>query len=603
MQDNKVSRSLRNGLAGPIAASAQRLFTRSRMTEQSVLLLLGVTVGLAAGAGAVAFRWLIATCTHIFFDYGAVVLGFMGDYYVIVVPAVGGALVGPIVYFLAREVRGSGVPEVMEAAAYHGGHIRPRVVILKPLACAICLGSGGSAGREGPIAQIGAALGSTLGQVLNLSERRVRMLVACGAAGGIAATFNAPIGGAFFALEIILGEWTAEAFAPVVAASVAASAIGRLVFGDVPAFRVPQYGLATFTELPLFAILGLLAAFVGIGFIVILYWAEDRFAAIPIPSYLLPIIGGLIVGVVGLYHRQLYGVGYGLIESVLGGAHLKVTVLLTLMALKFIATSATLGSGGSGGIFSPSLFLGALLGGTMGLIFHQTFPNLTTSPGAYALVGMGAVFAAASHAPITAVLIVFELTRDYQMILPLMLTCGISVVLARALYRFSIYNLKLVRRGVHVELGRDAKLLNEVTVGQAMTTEVISITPSTTVREAAHLFETTKHHGFPIVDEQGQLRGIITITDVRQTRPDQLDGSVSEIATHDLVIAFPDESLNDGLRKLGLRDVGRIPVVARDDHTRLLGLITRKNIISAYNRALMRRHTKLEEIQDEVHFE
>ena len=603
MEDTKVSSSAPKGLVGRLAASGRRLLGRSRMTQQSALLILGITVGLASGAGAVLFRWLISAFTGIFFNYGAVVLGFMGHYYVIVLPALGGAIVGPIVYFLAREVRGSGVPEVMEAVAYRGGRIRPRVVILKPLACAICLGSGGSAGREGPIAQIGAALGSTLGQLLNLSDRRVRTLVACGGAGGIAATFNAPIGGAFFALEVILGEWTAEAFAPVVAAAVAASAVGRVVFGDVPAFLVPEYGLATFTELPLFMLLGLFAALVGIVLTIIIYWAEDGFEKIPVPPYLLPVLGGLIVGGVGLYHRELYGVGYGLIEAVLRGVQINVTALLVLMALKLVATSATLGSGGSGGIFSPSLFLGALLGATMGLACHHIFPGMTTTPGAYALVGMGAVFAATSHAPITAVLIVFELTRDYRMILPLLLACGVSVVIARAIYRFSIYNLKLVRRGVHVELGRDANLLNEITIGQAMTTQVINVTPSTTVREAAHLFETTKHHGFPIVDESDQLHGIVTITDVRRARRDQLDSSVCEIATHNLVIAFPDESLNDGLRKLGLRDVGRIPVVAREDHTRLLGLITRKNIISAYNRALMRQHTKLEETQDEEYFE
>ncbi len=603
MHSDKTFTSDSDSQIGRIAAGAQRLFTRSRMTEQSALLLLGVTVGLASGVGAVIFRWLIARFTQVFFDYGAVALGFMGDYYVVVLPAIGGALVGLLIHFGAREAKGHGVPEVMEAVVCFGGVIRARVAAIKSLASAICIGSGGSVGREGPIAQIGAALGSTLGQSLKLSDKRVRTLVACGAAGGIAATFNAPIGGAFFALEVILGEWTAEAFAPVVAAAVAASAVGRMVFGDVPAFRVPDYGLATFAELPLFAILGLLAALVGIALTISIYWAEDRFEAIPIPPYLIPIIGGLVVGTVGLYHRQLFGVGYGLIEMVLGGVHLNITGLLIKMALIFIATAATLGSGGSGGIFSPSLFLGALMGGIMGLVFHAVFPNLTTTPGAYALVGMGAVFAATSHAPITAVLIVFELTRDYQMILPLMLACGISVVIARAIYRFSIYNLKLFRRGVHVELGRDANLLNETTIGQAMTTDVISISPTATVREAADLFESTKHHGFPIVDEQGELHGIVTITDVRQAEPAQLDKSVREIATHDLVIAFPDENLNDGLRKLGLRDIGRIPVVAREDHRRLLGLITRKNIISAYNRALMRRHTQLEQTQDEEHFE
>ena len=576
---------------------------RSRISEPSVLLLLGVIVGLAAGGGAVVFRWLIVLATRAFFDFGAVALSFMGSYYTVILPALGGVIVGLLIYFGAREAKGHGVPEVMEAVVRSGGRIRPRVAVIKSLASSICIGSGGSVGREGPIVQIGAAIGSTLGQQLRLSDSRIRTLVACGAAGGIAATFNAPIAGAFFAREIILAQWTAEAFAPVVAASVAASVIGRLAFGDVPSFALPENTTATFAELPLFALLGLMAALVSILFIVLVYWAEDRFESIPIPPYLLPISGGLIVGAIGLYHRGLYGVGYGLIENILQGVQSNITILLVLLGLKLLATSATLGSGGSGGIFSPSLFLGAALGGAMALVFQRLLPGLISSQGAYAMVGMAAVFAATSHAPICAVMFGFELTRDYRMILPLMLACGISIVVAKGLYRFSIYNLKLFRRGVHVQLGQDVSLLNEITIGEAMTTDVISVKPDTAVREVAKLCETTKHHGFPVVDDEGKLHGCITIGDVHQAGPEGLDKPVDEIATHDLVIAFPDESINDGLRKLGLRDVGRLPVVSREDHSRLLGLLTRKNIISAYNRALMRQHTRLEETQTEEHFD
>ena len=603
MDDESTTKSLHNDLTGRIIAAIEARWLRSRISEPSVLLLLGVLVGLAAGGGAVIFRWLIALATRAFFDFGAIALSFMGSYYTVAVPALGGVIVGLLIHFGAREAKGHGVPEVMEAVVRSGGRIRPRVAVIKSLASSICIGSGGSVGREGPIAQIGAAIGSTLGQHLRLSDNRIRTLVACGAAGGIAATFNAPIAGAFFALEIILAQWTAEAFAPVVAASVAASVMGRLAFGDVPSFALPENTTATFAELPLFALLGLMAALVGILFIVLVYWAEDRFESIPIPPYLLPISGGLIVGVIGLYHRELYGVGYELIESILQGVQSNITILLVLLGLKLLATSATLGSGGSGGIFSPSLFLGAALGGAMALVFQRAFPGLISSEGAYAMVGMAAVFAATSHAPICVVMFGFELTRDYRMILPLMLACGISIVVAKGLYRFSIYNLKLYRRGVHVQLGQDASLLNEITIAEAMTTEIISVKPHTPVREVAKLCDTTKHHGFPVVDDEGRLHGCITIGDVQQAGPAGLDKQIHEVATHDLVIAFPDESINDGLRKLGLRDVGRIPVVAREDHSRLLGLLTRKNVIAAYKQALMRQHTRLEETQTEEHFD
>jgi len=586
-----------------LIGTLEQRFLSSRMSQSSVVLVLGILVGLAAGCGAVAFRWLIDFFTRCFFNYGEIVLSFMGDYYTIALPVIGGLIVGPMVYFYAKEAKGHGVPEVMEAMVKHGGRIRPRVAVIKSLASSVCIGSGGSVGREGPIAQIGAAVGSTLGQWFGLSEARIRTLVACGAGGGIAATFNTPIAGAFFALEIILCKWGAEAFAPVVAASVAASVIGRSAFGDHAAFQIPAHNTVTATELPFYVVLGLAAAAAGIALTVLIYWFEDRFESLPIAPYVLPATGGLLVGIIGLYHRELYGVGYGLIEEVLQGAHISVIVLFTLLVLKLLATSTTLGSGGSGGIFSPSLFVGATLGGIVGIFAERLFPGLVETPATYAIVGMAAVFAATSHAPVCAMMFGFELTRDYRVILPLMLACGISVIISRALYRFSIYNLKLFRRGIHIELGRDAQLLNQITIGEAMTTDVITVTPETPVRDIAHMFDETKHHGFPVVDEQGKLHGCVALEDVHRAGPEGLDQPVDEIATHDLVIAFPDESINDGLRKLGLRDVGRIPVVSREDHTRLLGLLTRKNIISAYNQALMRHHTHLEETETEEHFD
>ncbi len=567
------------------------------MTGQWALILLGVVTGLGAGGGAVLFRWLIRTFTHLFFDSGASLFAFMGSYYVIVLPIIGGAIIGPMICFLAPEAKGHGVPEIMEAVAIRGGRIRARVAAVKSLASSICIGSGGSVGREGPIAQIGSALGSTLAQLLHMSDIRTRTLVACGAGGGIAATFNAPLGGAFFALELILGRWTAEAFAPVVIATVTAAAIGRSIFGDVPSFAVPEYSISSFIELPAFLLLGLLAAPVAVALTRMITLAEDLFEAIPLPPYVLPAIGGLLVGCVGLYDHTLYGVGYGKIQELLtGGTSPLLWSLLLLASLKILATSTTLGSGGSGGVFSPSLYLGAALGAGFGILLHRVMPGMTTVPPAYALVGMGAVFAAASHAPITSVLIVFELTADYRMMLPLMVACGTSVLTARAMYRFSIYNIKLVRRGVHVQLGHDVNLLNDIKVEDAMTTDVVTVLPETPLRELLKLSEHSTCDAFPLADAQQRLHGLITCDEVRRAVSDgHLDDPVSSLATHRLIVAFPHETLNDALRKLGLHDVAQIPVVDPEDHTRLVGMITRKDTVTAYNRALVRAHTALEE--------
>lgn len=474
----------------------------------------------------------------------------------------------------------------------------------KAFASAITIGSGGSAGREGPIAFIGASLAADLGRFFPGGERRRKLIFACGAAAGVAATFNAPLAGAFFALEIVLGSWGAETFAPVVVSAVVSSAIGRHVFGSMPAFDVPPYSLATFAELPVFALLGLLAAPIGVLFVLALYGVGDLWQRARWPVGLRYAPAALLVGALGLLHPGVMGLGYDEISTTLRGETPAIAVLLALMIGKIVTTSLTLGSGGSGGIFAPSLFIGAKLGAAVGLATALVFPAVTTSPGAYALVGMGALFAGVSHAPITAVLTIFELTGDYRMILPLMLSCGIATITARHLMRTSIYNLKLLRRGVHIELGRDISLLNDIEVRDAMSRNLVTIHPQASGQEALRLMETTTHHGFPLVDEKGLLHGMVTSDDVRHAAAEgRLGEPVTQIATHHLVVAFPDESLHDALRKLGIHHVGRVPVVEREDHRRIVGIITDKDVINAYNHALIRQHTHLERTTSTEYFD
>ncbi len=398
---------------------------------------LAVFVGLAGGFGAVGFRYLINFFQSLAYGSDGNLLDLVKSipwYLRVSVPALGGLVVGPLVYFWAREAKGHGVPEVMEAVALKSGLIRKRLVIIKSLASAICIGTGGSVGREGPIVQIGSAIGSTIGQMLKISADRMRTLVGCGAAAGIAATFNAPIAGSMFALEIILGDFGLATFSPIVISSVIATAVSRHFLGDAPAFIVPAYELVSAWEFPLYVLLGLFCAVVAVTFIKTLYRVEDIFDGLKFPEYLKAVIGGIILGVISLLFPQILGVGYGAIDLSLGQSYTW-WLLLVLVMCKILATSITIGSGGSGGIFAPSLFMGAMAGGFFGTVVHNLFPSVTASPGAYSIVGMGAVVSATTHGPLTALLMLFEMTGDYKIILPLMITCIISIIAGRLFFK------------------------------------------------------------------------------------------------------------------------------------------------------------------------
>ena len=439
-----------------------------------------------------------------------------------------------------------------------------------------------------------------------MSENRIRNLVACGAAGGIAATFNAPIAGVLFAMEVILGEFTTRYFAMVVISSVTASVVGQVAFGNVPAFVVPTYELVSPWALVFYTLMGLLAAFVAVAFTRILYLLEDLFDAWEqFPEYLKTPIGGALLGLGGLLFFRtnlaqgwgvpgdpvaFYGVGYETMEWALLGKG-TVLLLLALTGIKILSTSLTIGSGGSGGVFAPSLFIGSMFGGAFGHLVHGWFPTLTSTPGAFALVGMAAIFAGAARAPITSIIILFEMTDDYRLILPLMLATVISTILAEHLSKESIYTLKLSRRGIRLERGRDIDVMQGVMVGEAMTTEIDTISADMDLQELDLLFAESHHHGFPVVDEGGVLLGVVTLQDLGRAKEQGPldDRKVRDIATRSVLTAFPDEPMWVALKRLGTRDVGRLPVVDRQHPGRLLGLIRRSDIVRAYRVGISRR--------------
>ena len=589
METRDAAKSMKTQILNKVSSWKQ-----IRLNEHTIMAILAVIVGLAGGYGAVGFRHLISFFQTLAYGGKNDLLELVVNlpwYYRVAVPVIGGLIVGPLVYFFAREAKGHGVPEVMESIALKGGVIRKRVVVVKTLASAICISTGGSVGREGPIVQIGSAVGSAIGQFIKASADRMRILVGCGAAAGIAATFNAPIAGSMFALEVILGDFGLATFSPIVISSVVATAISRAYLGDTPAFIVPVYELVSAWELPMYLFLGLFCALVGITFSKTLYRIEDLFDEIKFPDYLKGIIGGLILGIASLVFPQILGVGYGAIDMALM-QQMAWWLLLILVPVKILATSITIGSGGSGGIFAPSLFLGAMAGGFFGAVVHQLFPGITASPGAYSIVGMGAVVSATTHGPLAAILILFEMTGDYKIILPLMLSCIIAAIAAGQLMRDSIYTLKLVRRGIDIKEGKEVNVLKSMRVKEVMNPNVETITEALPLAQLSEMISKSKFNSFPVLNAKNQLIGILSFNDYNEAIFDEhLKDLVvaKDLATTDLVTVSLEDNLYTALEKISLKDFAVLPVVSEADPLRLEGVISRRDIIGAYNKAVLKK--------------
>ena len=572
----------------------QKIFNEYKTNENVVMIFMAMIVGILGGFGAVAFRWLISFFQLLFFRFsGGNFLQYalsLPWYARLIPPVIGGMIVGPLVYFFAREAKGHGVPEVMEAVALKEGVIRKRIVLIKTFASAICIASGGSVGREGPIVHIGSAIGSAFGQILAVSVDRMRTLVACGAAAGIAATFNAPIAGVMFAMEIILNDFGVMIFSPIVVSSVTATIISRACLGNYPAFSVPGYTMVSISEVPLYMLLGIVAGLAGVLFTVTLYKMEDLFENLKIPAYTKTAVGGLMIGMIGIFLPHIFGVGYDAINLALADK-LPWIILLALIFMKIAATSLTIGSGGSGGIFAPSLFIGAMTGGAFGYFAHILFPSLTATSGAYSLVGMGAVVAATTHGPITAILILFEMSGNYRIILPLMLSCIISSVFASHLKKESIYTLKLIRRGVNIHEGREVNIMKSLNVGKSMTRTVETVPEDMSIKELIRYTMGSKHSSFPVVDKNGLLTGILTFQDIKEIIYEEcLEGIiVKDLAITKVITVTDQDNLDTALKKIGFKNIEQLPVVDKNNPGKIIGILSRRDIFAAYNKALIDR--------------
>ena len=569
-----------------------------------------VAVGLAGAAGAVLFRLMIRTVQAIAFG-GAdgiselvsegllaeandplLIAEVMPWYLRLAIPAIGGLIVGPLIYFFAREARGHGVPEVIKAVALRGGVIRMRIVGIKALASALSIGTGGSVGREGPIVQIGSAVGSALGQFLRLPTQQVRTLVGCGAAAGISATFNAPIAGALFAAEVIVGDFAVTQFSPIVISSVVATVVSRFFLGNNPAFPVPDYHIVSPFELVPYMIAGVVAGLVAVMFIVTLNYCEEAFERLPVPAYLQAALGGLIVGAIAIQFPQVFGVGYTTISASLQG-NLPALTMAALIFAKIIATSVTIGSGGSGGIFAPSLFLGAMTGGFLGSQIHTLFPEATASSGAYALVTMGALVAATTHAPISAIIIIFELTQTIDIIPALMVACVVSTLVCQMLSRDSIYTSKLRRQGIEITTNEDPNVLKGLYVRDVIDLEPEVIPASANFQTILDLVVQSNHSQFFVVDRENRLLGAISLAEVRRLIYER-ETLQHLVVAGDLVdtsrpTVQEGDDLSVVMQLFSGTEVDEFAVVEEDDTDALIGTVHEKEVIEAHNRESMRR--------------
>jgi CIC family chloride channel protein len=571
---------------------ARSYFSQLKSSRYIFIILLAALIGVGGGFGAVGFRYLIRLVQVITFgswNYTLDIARSLPWYYLLLLPAIGLTAIFPFIKWLAPETKGHGVPEVMEAVALRGGAIRPRIVLIKALASAICIGTGGSVGREGPIVQIGSAFGSSIGQLLRIPASRIRTLVGCGAAAGIAGTFNAPIAGALFSVEVILGDFGVPQFSPIVISSVVSTIVSRHYLGNTPAFIVPPYELVSAYELIPYALLGLLAGYVGVGFSSLLYKTEDFFEGLKIPEISKPVIGGLCIGFMALWFPHVMGVGYETIDLALADK-MAWFLLLALVFLKLAATCITLSTGGSGGIFAPSLFLGAMSGGFIGTVVHHFFPLVTAGGGAYATVGMGAVVAAATHAPLTAMIIIFEMTGNYRIIPALMTSCVIATVLSMRLKGTSIYTEKLTRRGVNLFEPLEVNVLRNLSVSRVMDRRPLVIQEETPFGKLIDLVVNSARSEFFVVQDGDHYIGTISVHMMRKVLLDS-DWLKPLIIARDIAdstypVLSPSDNLDVVMKLFGQEHIDELPVIA---DSKLIGSVKKSDVLEEYHRELMKR--------------
>lgn len=585
-KENRIPTSISGRIApGDIAPPAQ-----FRMVAVSAL---AAGIGLLAGLVAYALQNLIGFFTNLFY-FHRVAFTMMSPRtshlgaWVIVIPVFGGVMIGFMAKYGSSKIKGHGIPEAMEAVLVNRSRIQPRVAILKPISAAIAIGTGGPFGAEGPIIQTGGALGSLVGQIMHTTAAERKVLLACGAAAGMSATFNTPIAGVILAIELLLFEFKSRSFIPLVIASTLATAVHMHWFGRGPMFEVARVDFGIPRALPFYLLLGCLCGLTAAGFTKLLYWTEDQFEKLPIDELWWPAIGAAFLGMIGYFVPRVLGVGYDTIGDILN-ARLALGLLVTVAIAKAIALVVSLGSGTSGGLLAPMFMSSAALGGAYAMTMNRAFPGANLESGAFALVAMGAVFGAASRATFTFIIFAFEITRDYNAVLPLMLVSVIADGIAMLFMpKASIMTEKLARRGLHIHGDYETDVLAHMRVADTMEQDAPVLLETMRIGELAdriarHDPEVSVHQGMLIVDAENHLTGVITRGDILRALDSDRSGNATlrEAGSAPPVVTYPDELLSEASAKMLRHNIGRLPVVDRCDVRRIVGYLGRQGFMAA----------------------
>lgn len=564
--------------------------------ENTRMVFIASFIGLMAGLANICFRSVLDLVHDTIFvtGYEAASQGGWSILLLPLIPISGMLLLIPLAILFPGEIYGYGFTKFLRKVNIRGGSMKFRKNILKIISCSLTIGTGNSAGVEGPIAQVGGALGSLVGKIFRISAERMKVYTAAGCAGGIAAMFNAPIAGVFFAAEIVLlGTYEIASFSVLVISSAMATVVSRSYYGQNPAFPIPSFHLVNhLAEIPLYMILGLIMGLIAVIHIYVFYKVRDAFSALKINIHVKPLIGALIIGILGIFFPQVMGDGYHYIKDVLAGNSI-LWIMAVLIFLKIFATAVTLGAGGSGGVFAPALFIGAVIGGAYGSVAHHFFPTVTATSGAYAAVGLGAFLAASTHAPLTAIFLLFEMTGNYLIIIPIMLASIIGTVVAARLNPDSIDTVDFTREGIDIHEGRETAIMKSIKVGRILSEDVDLISENANADQLLQIFSMAKDHFyFPVIDDTGKMTGVVSLQDVKTVLHDEnlrRHATVGSVCARNFVFLTPDDNLYTAMTLFDRRGFDEIPVVESAEQKWVVGMLRRRDVITAYNHEVLKK--------------